>query len=408
MEMDLESQINDCKYGDALITCSGKLPCKYVIHCVCPTFNHKYISASENALNSCYRTAFNLLNENSLSTIAFSCIHSDSKFPVFNGANIALRTIRRFLEKPYSKSVERVIICVGNITELDIYQKMMPVYFPRTTEEEMYSQQNIPNNCGDENGESTDFDRKIKDLPDFMIKSMEEEERLENEQYTLYGGDLKSSKQSFCEKKEDPDRRRINSLLAKTDKELERDIKKDLYKVYIERSKQLDFIDEVQMNFINQSQDTSGNPVVVIFGENIHTKNADMTKVFLYCIKILQQCSVTGKQFSIVYFHSNVSGGQQSPDFKWFRKVLEFIDSQYLHQIKELICVHPSFAFKAMISLLKTFTKLNVLNHLKYHENLSSINSYISRSSLPKSIFSHEFKSNNINDFSFETNDEYL
>jgi len=83
-------------------------------------------------LQGCYRSGLELLREHKLKSIAFPCISTGVYgYPNENAAHVALSTVRNWLDNSqYSKEVDRVIFCLFLPIDIDIYNKLMPTYFP--------------------------------------------------------------------------------------------------------------------------------------------------------------------------------------------------------------------------------------------------------------------------------------
>lgn len=119
--------MGECDIGDAKITGGYKLPAKYIIHAVGPTGNYPDL------LESCYERCLYWFQQYELETIAFPCISTGSKgYPKEAAAEVALETIRYWLEieDDYQEKVKRIILCLTNQEDVDIYHKLMPKYFP--------------------------------------------------------------------------------------------------------------------------------------------------------------------------------------------------------------------------------------------------------------------------------------
>lgn len=116
--------LNGCPTGEAKITGGYKLPAKYVIHTVGP------VGEKPDLLKNCYSNSLNLAKENGLKTIAFPCISTGVYgYPNKNAAEVALRTVREFLEKN-GASIDRVIFCLFLPVDVEIYDSLMQKYFP--------------------------------------------------------------------------------------------------------------------------------------------------------------------------------------------------------------------------------------------------------------------------------------
>lgn len=97
-----------CKTGEAVITTSGLLPAKYVIHTVGPVWNGGNRNEREK-LASCYLNSLRLSVEYNCKTIAFPNISTGVYgFPKEEAAKISIESIREFLLE--NNSLEKVIV----------------------------------------------------------------------------------------------------------------------------------------------------------------------------------------------------------------------------------------------------------------------------------------------------------
>ncbi|CAI6006021.1 unnamed protein product [Closterium sp. NIES-65] len=148
--------------GEAKMTGAYELPARRVIHTVGPRYTDKYQTAAENALSRCYRICLELLLENELRSIALLPIYSEAKgYPREPAAHVAIRTVRRFLEK-HGRGMAAVVFCIQTDDDHLIYKRLLPLYFPRDSSEEMAAQALLPADVGDENGEIVIAERMIR------------------------------------------------------------------------------------------------------------------------------------------------------------------------------------------------------------------------------------------------------
>ena len=109
-----------CAIGEAVITTSGNLPSKYVIHTVGPFWNGENIE-NEKLLANCYTNSMNLAIQNNIKTIAFPNISTGIyKFPKDKAAKIAIDTVSNFENK---EKIEKVIFVCFDEENYDIYKK---------------------------------------------------------------------------------------------------------------------------------------------------------------------------------------------------------------------------------------------------------------------------------------------
>lgn len=131
--------------GTSVITIGGALPCDWIIHSVGPKYSDRYVMASDQALHSAYKSALLLAAEKKLKKLVINCIYLTSKkYPRFDAAHVALRTVRKFLEHAsgIGNCFQQVMFCVQNEDDFEIYSTLMTAYFPRSVEE-MARQSNL-------------------------------------------------------------------------------------------------------------------------------------------------------------------------------------------------------------------------------------------------------------------------
>ena len=103
--------------GQAKITNSYNLPCKYIIHTVGPIINGKLTSEDCDLLESCYKSCLELAVKNNLDSIAFCCISTgEFHFPNDKAAQIAVKTVEEFMKK--ETSLKKVIFNVFKVTQI--------------------------------------------------------------------------------------------------------------------------------------------------------------------------------------------------------------------------------------------------------------------------------------------------
>lgn len=115
-------QLGGCEIGEAKITKGYNLPAKYVIHTVGPVWQGGK-EGEEEKLASCYRNFLGLAAENNIESIALPSISTGAYgFPIEKAAPIALREVRKFLEK--NTAIKEVIFVLFSDKDLQIYQNL--------------------------------------------------------------------------------------------------------------------------------------------------------------------------------------------------------------------------------------------------------------------------------------------
>jgi len=123
--------LNECSLagglptGNSLLTSGYKLPSKRIIHTVGP------MGEKPDDLRNCYENSLNLAKNNNLRSIAFPCISTGVYgYPSEKAAHVALKTVRDWLQAN-PDSIDRVIFCLFMPIDIDVYNQLLPFYFPK-------------------------------------------------------------------------------------------------------------------------------------------------------------------------------------------------------------------------------------------------------------------------------------
>lgn len=112
-----------CKVGEAVITTGGKLPSKYVIHTVGPT----WVAGANNEqqkLENCYTNSLSLAVEHHIISLAFPAISTGIyRFPKPLAAEIALKSVQHFLKA--NTVLQKVYFVCFDQENYDCYTKLL-------------------------------------------------------------------------------------------------------------------------------------------------------------------------------------------------------------------------------------------------------------------------------------------
>lgn len=380
--------LEGCRTGEAKSTRAYNLPCQRIIHTAGPRFNVKYRTAAENALHSCYRNSLQVLVELNLRTVGFTCINSEKKgYPRESAAHIAARTIRRFLEH-HPSAIDHVILAVNNKEDLECYEKILPLYFPRSVEEEQGVIDMLPEDTGNEWGEAVSDERKIRIAPlpgassavDFN-KVVEEVEEI-----------IKPVQGSFAMMQNDSDAQRM-AAVQKSKQQLEAEENEREYARFLQRAKAEDFADIDAMGILHVGgTDEMGRTVVsIIAGHFPPSGAADYDRLLLYIIRELD--SIVERDYILVYFHAQVDTERQPP-FTWIKRVIGLLTRKYKKNVKNLYIVHPSMWMKMVLWFITPFVSKKFWEKLAYIDKLQTLPRFVSPQLLkvPKFIEQYDEK----------------
>ncbi|KAG1699125.1 hypothetical protein DVH05_014044 [Phytophthora capsici] len=430
-----------CRTGDAVLTRGCQLPAKFILHTVGPRYLPKYHNAAEHALHSCYRSVLTVARENGLRSVAIGCIYTQRKgYPREEAAHVAARTVRRYLEH-YSDHFDRIIICVESIQDVYVYERVLPLYFPRTMEELQKSQQLLATrNLGNSFGEPIIAERKIRigNLTNSEQRSNQFEfDRNENSEQQgnncalsdiSPGSETKDAESdilAFRAMLVDPDAERLGRLQQMQEERQRRAAEAAIeeqkrlekatastaewdYVAALRRAKKEDFSDLKALGFCYcGGVDLAGLPVVVYLAGKLSVKELDMERVLLFVLFTLdsQRAALvaTCSQFSLLYVHSD--GNDSQVPNAWLKRLFRVFTAvaahcapsdQPLHNktsdsvLRFFYVLEPSFSFKFQLLMSKGYCDGGgFYNHVVYLQRSEMLNSIAPNLQLPPHIFSY-------------------
>uniref|UniRef100_A0A452YBG4 Macro domain-containing protein n=1 Tax=Aegilops tauschii subsp. strangulata TaxID=200361 RepID=A0A452YBG4_AEGTS len=341
-----------CRTGMAKMTNAYDLPARKVIHTVGPKYAVKYHTAAENALSHCYRSCLELLIENGLESIAMGCIYTEAKnYPREPAAHVAIRTVRRFLEKQKGK-IAGVIFCITSSSDTEIYKRLLPLYFPRDKQEEETAVSKLPADVGDENGETVIDERKIRIRPlpagaaDRTVATAPLDLPLESGLASRSTFKLDSYLDpSFMSLIKDPDLRRKEQwgkssqaqkrfnyarLLGYGDigfPPLSAAEEYSLHSRYLAKANSLNLSEIAEMKIIYRGGvDSEGRPVMVVVGAHFLLRCLDLERFVLHVVKEFEP--LIQKPYTIVYLHSAASL-QPQPDLGFMKRIQQILGRKH-------------------------------------------------------------------------------
>jgi len=120
----MQKQGHEEPTGHAKMTDAYNLPSKHVIHTVGPIANGAPTTKHRAQLAACYRSCLDLACEQGIESIAFCCISTGVfGFPQHDAAEIAIRTVRGWLDKNDSEIT--VVFDVFGDDDRGIYRKLL-------------------------------------------------------------------------------------------------------------------------------------------------------------------------------------------------------------------------------------------------------------------------------------------
>ncbi|XP_044305658.1 ganglioside-induced differentiation-associated protein 2 isoform X2 [Varanus komodoensis] len=330
-------KLKGCRTGEAKLTKGYNLAARFIIHTVGPKYKSRYRTAAESSLYSCYRNILQLAREQAMSSIGFCVINTVKRgYPLVDATHIALRTVRRFLEV-HGETLEKVVFAVSELEE-GTYQKMLPLYFPRSLEEETRSLPLLPADIGNAEGEPVVPERQIRisEKPG-VLEDNSDEEGLEAD-LSFIGS------HAFARMEGDVDKQRRLILQGQLSEAALQKQHQRNYNRWLCRARAEDLSDIASLKALYQTGvDNCGRTVIAVVGRNIPVTLIDMEKALLYFIHVMDH--IVAKEYVIVYFHT-LTNVYNHLDSDFLKKLSDIVDVKYKRNLKALYFVHPTFRSK--------------------------------------------------------------
>ncbi|XP_015782965.1 protein GDAP2 homolog [Tetranychus urticae] len=391
-------ELRGCRSGEARLTKGYNLNARYIIHTVGPWYKPKFHTAGENILYSCYNKVLSMVRENKIRTVALPPLNTARrKYPPREAAHIALRVVRRFLEK-YGDGIDLIVLVVFNdqsqmTNEVAIYESLMPLYFPRSASEEEQACHLLPKDIGGENGEPLLPERQIRITDKPQKASLDDLE----DSVDLHSG-LDSSvivgRSAFAEMHDDIDKPRnnCNSKLRPNDAVSNEIRRSNLYERLLRRSKFEDLSEIASLRCLyTAGEDKFGRLIVVFIGKRFKANQIDLDKALLYLIFTLDR--LVSRDFVVMYFHTLTTRDNHPPP-NFIRYVYETLDHRYKKNLKAFYIIHPTLWNRLTTWWFTTFTASSIKNKvfcIKGVEFLRNVVS-ISQLQLPSFIMIYDCK----------------
>ena len=397
----------EMRSSEIRITEAYKLPCRFVLHCIEPKYTAKFETAAETALFSCYHRILIEAHAKSLQTLAIPTIHSsDRGYPAEQGAHVALRTVRRYLER-YPSSFNKIVFNIRREDEL-IYNDLMRVYFPRTERELELACYRVPKNVGNERGDIIYEGREIRVLSDplqllksekitkedvewYIQESRGKEERNKKTE-ERENGEADKTKHKFATMNEDNDDLRQQALYARPNNNETEEIRKR-YLIYLRNARTECLSSVAQYDPIFKLGFSGKHMVLGYASRSIPGSKFDFSKAKLYFVKYMD--SLVNQSYRFVYFHT-LSEDSNYFSQEFFESLYNLCEDKYKQNLNALYIIHPYFWFKVQAYKFLYFTAHEIRDRVWMVNSLKELCQHLGTTQLeiPQFILDYDHTKN--------------
>ncbi|XP_031508219.1 ganglioside-induced differentiation-associated protein 2 isoform X4 [Papio anubis] len=279
-------------------------------------------------------------------------------------------TVRRFLEI-HGETIEKVVFAVSDLEEAT-YQKLLPLYFPRSLKEENRSLPYLPADIGNAEGEPVVPERQIRisEKPGAPEDNQEEEDEGLGVDLSFIGS------HAFARMEGDIDKQRKLILQGQLSEAALQKQHQRNYNRWLCQARSEDLSDIASLKALYQTGvDNCGRTVMVVVGRNIPVTLIDMDKALLYFIHVMDHIAV--KEYVLVYFHT-LTSEYNHLDSDFLKKLYDVVDVKYKRNLKAVYFVHPTFRSKVSTWFFTTFSVSGLKDKIHHVDSLHQLFSAIS------------------------------
>ena len=419
------SELENLRIGEATVTPGFKLDASWVVHTVGPRWFAKYATAAETALSHCYRSSLGAAVEVGARSIVFGCVHTTPlAFPRLDAARVALRTVRRFLEKHGGK-FDVVILCINDKGMFQAYEDLSPLYFPRNAEEEAASRRMSLADMGNEHGEPYEPERRVRvesgpasRAPASANSQQESANALDRELHDLFYERRATLEESdsdattaFCARTPGPDERVVKEMRqngggsspstsdglwawltggggtaaaapakpkpAPKPSSESRAADATLVAQYNARiararSSNLDDIDAMEIMHADCGKDFVGRPLVLVVGAHAAPIGTDSRERFLdYAAREMER--VANTEYAILYCHANAGSDTPFASLSFLRSFHAALSPDHRSRCCALWVLHATATLRATWNMMALFEPLLYGSRLRFVDSLNEL-----------------------------------
>lgn len=309
------------------------------------------------------------------------------------------------------------MLCIPDPSDLDIYEQVLPLYFPQTEEEEREVLPKVPENVGNERGESlmSHRDIRISEMPTGAPRGPDEAQAVRRDSSTssmASNQDLPKPKEAlseisgwssdFTQMTESPDSKR------KLDGESQSWTFTDAFNNFWSALGNLSVTSSAQsapqqagngdtggappyheqmlrkalahktddihmMRIFSKALDVDGDPVLVITGVHFLVRAVDPKRFLLYFVKETE--TVCTGDYSIILLDAD-TGPPNWPGFSFIRQVHAALGDDHRRNLKAFYALHPTFRLKSAAFFMQV-AEPSFWGKLRYFETLEDLFSVV-------------------------------
>jgi len=262
--------------------------------------------------------------------------------------------------------------------EVEFYESLMPLYFPRNQAEANAGREALPDSCWNKWGEVNVEERRIRISPLIRTEDADSDDdssMFDRERPSLWSA-TEDDDRSFLDARADADdvaRRRLEGTMIEAE---DTSTMRAACLRYLRRARDLKAEPESSRFVYGAGQDQFQRHVVVLLGARLPSLGVRDERTLPLFVKELE--ALRDSKFVLLYVHSNVSGLDTSC-LEVLQEMLAVISAKYRGFLEQLIVLHPGLWFRAAFAFGRAVSDMAALiwNETVYAESLDMLSRYL-------------------------------
>uniref|UniRef100_A0A8C9XZS9 Ganglioside induced differentiation associated protein 2 n=1 Tax=Sander lucioperca TaxID=283035 RepID=A0A8C9XZS9_SANLU len=354
-------KLKGCRTGEVKLTKGFNLAARFIVHTVGPKYKAKYRTAAESSLYSCYRNTMQLAVEQSMTSVGLCVVNTAKRgYPLEDATHMAFSKTHTRTNTHTQPFYQCVCVFLKRL-----YRKLLPLYFPRSEQEERACLPLIPADIGNSEGEPVVPERQIRiaEKPG-TLEDDSEEESLESDLGQV-------GNHAFARMEGDVDKQRKQILQGQMSEAAIHKQHQRNYNRWLCRARAEDLSDIAALKALYQTGvDMCGRTVMILVGRNIPVTLIDIEKALLYFIHVMDH--ITVKEYVMVYFHT-LTSEHNHLDSNFLKNLYDIVDTKFKNNLKAFYFVHPTFRSKVSTWFFTSFSVSGMKDKVRYLDNLQQL-----------------------------------
>jgi hypothetical protein len=270
------------------------------------------------------------------------------------------------LEKMRHK-IDSVVFVAVSLQEVELYESILPRYFPRSGSEADAALRVLPDSCWNTWGEVTVEERRIQISPLMLRREDEEEDRGES----LFD----DADRSFLDARDDADTAALKRLEGTMTEAEDAFQARQTCLRYLRKAYEMRPEAEHSRFVYRAGEDRFGRQMIVLLGAKLPALGIRDERTLPLFVKEVE--AVRGQRLMLVYVNSAVSA-MDSSTLEVLQEMLAVVSAMYSNSLEQTLVLHPRLWFRAAFALGRAVsdTAARVWDSTAYIENLIEVSEF--------------------------------